>query len=183
MERFYAAFNEIIEHLQKAKDNVNKEEVEKLIDAILTSKKIFCYGAGRSGFMARAFAQRLMHIGFEAYFLGETITPAMGKGDLLVAVSGSGETASTVCLARKAKDEGASVAAITTRRDGALARVADIVVVVLGKTKLVERESYAPFTSLFDITVLTLFDSVSAEIMLRKGVGEDLILERHATVE
>jgi len=37
-------------------------------------------GVGRSGLIGRAFAMRLMHLGFEVYVLGETITPAVEKG-------------------------------------------------------------------------------------------------------
>ncbi|RJS82147.1 SIS domain-containing protein, partial [Candidatus Bathyarchaeota archaeon] len=53
------------------------KEVERLIELLLTAKdkKIFIVGMGRSGFVARAFALRLMNLGFNVYFLGETITP------------------------------------------------------------------------------------------------------------
>ena len=37
-------------------------------------------GAGRSGLVAKAFAMRLMHLGLEAFVVGETITPALNKG-------------------------------------------------------------------------------------------------------
>ena len=34
-------------------------------------------------FFAR-FAMRLMHLGFDVYVLGETITPSIGEGDLVI---------------------------------------------------------------------------------------------------
>jgi len=73
---------------------LDMEEVERLIDMLLNAKnrKIFILGMGRSGFVARAFALRLMNLGFNVYFLGETITPAAGKGDRLIAISGTGTT-------------------------------------------------------------------------------------------
>ncbi len=183
LERFFAALSEIAGHIDKVRNEINKDEVERLVNAVLNSKKVYCYGAGRSGFMARSFAQRLMHIGIEAYFIGETITPACETGDLLVSVSGSGGTTSTVSIASKAKELGVTVAAITAHKEGKLAKIADIIVYVPGKTKLVEQESYAPFTSLFDIATLSVLDSVAAEVMARRGVTEELILKRHANVE
>lgn len=49
---------------------------EKLMDAICMAKKIYAAGAGRSLLALRCLAMRLMHLGFEAYVVGETITPA-----------------------------------------------------------------------------------------------------------
>jgi Predicted sugar phosphate isomerase involved in capsule formation len=45
-------------------------------------------GAGRSGLVAKAFAMRLMHLGMISYVVGETITPALQTGDLIVVLSG-----------------------------------------------------------------------------------------------
>ena len=177
------AFQEILSHLEKVFKTIKKEDIEKFIDLILKHNKIFVYGAGRSGFMGRAFAQRLMHIGLNSYFIGETITPACRRGDLLIVISGSGETASCIALAEKAKKLGATVVAVTAHPESPLGGIADFILRVPGKTKKVEEKSYAPFTSLFDISVLTILDSISAEIMNRMGVDENLILERHATVE
>lgn len=58
--------------------------MEKFADAILKADRIFVAGAGRSGFVARAFANRLMHMGLTVFFVGEPTTPAIKAGDLLV---------------------------------------------------------------------------------------------------
>ena len=71
-------------------DGSQLEQAEKLIDK---NKCIFILGAGRSGLMARGFAMRLVHIGYTVYVIGETITPSIQAGDVLVSVSGSGKTA------------------------------------------------------------------------------------------
>ena len=42
---------------------------------------------------------RLMHLGFHVYVMGETITPSIGKGDLIIALSGSGTTKLVVTAA------------------------------------------------------------------------------------
>ena len=76
-----AASEEIVECIRDAMNSLDMEEVERLIDMLLKAKnrKIFIVGMGRSGFVARAFALRLMNLGFNVYFLGETITPAAEK--------------------------------------------------------------------------------------------------------
>lgn len=182
-KRLHKSLDEISEHLHTLREKVDESIVEEFIGELLSRKRIFIYGAGRSGLIGKCFAQRLMHIGFEAYFIGETTTPSVKPGDVVLIISGSGETATSKCLGVKAKDLKAYLVVVTAHKESTLGKVADLTLVVPGKTKLVERESYAPFTSLFDISVLALLDSVSSELMSRLGVGEDTILERHANLE
>jgi 6-phospho-3-hexuloisomerase len=88
----HAAADEIVGCTKKSIEDLDMNDVEKLIGLMIGSRdrRIFTVGMGRSGFVARAFALRLMNLGFNVYFLGETITPAAEKGDLLVAISGTG---------------------------------------------------------------------------------------------
>ncbi len=50
--------------------------------------------------MAKAFAMRMMHIGLNAYIVGETLT-LLQEGGLVIIGSGSGET--KVCFIRLKK--------------------------------------------------------------------------------
>lgn len=69
-------------------DTTSDKEGQQFMQALLTAPRIYVAGAGRSGLIAKAFAMRLMHIGMESYVVGETITPAMQNGDLLVVFPG-----------------------------------------------------------------------------------------------
>jgi 6-phospho 3-hexuloisomerase len=108
MKWFTAAAEEIVECIKSSIESLDMKQVEKLIDKMLDSKdrKIFTVGMGRSGFVARAFALRLMNLGFNVYFLGETITPAAEKGDLLIAISGTGSTKMVLTASAAAKEIG-----------------------------------------------------------------------------
>jgi len=87
-------------------------------------------GAGRSGLVAKAFAMRLMHLGFSSFVVGETITPAMTGNDLMVVFSGSGKTKTVADIAETAKEIGARLALITSNRDSRIGRIADIIVII-----------------------------------------------------
>lgn len=175
---------EISDHIRSyAETSLNEAQLEQSICLILKADKIFIYGAGRSGFTGRCLAQRLMHVGLNAYYVGETITPPMRRGDVLICVSGSGMTTSTLAIAEAAKKTGVSVIGVTSHVESRLGEIANAILHVRGKTKLLEYESLAPFTSLFDVTTLTLFDGLVSEIMYRLGVTENGILESHATIE
>lgn len=166
-----------------AAEGIDDSSTKKLLRGIKAARRIFVYASGRSGMISRCFVQRLMHIGLEAYFIGETLTPSLSQDDILIAVSGSGLTTSTLAIAKRAKELGAKVVAVTAHPDSQLGRLANIVVPIKGKTKLMEFSSYAPFTSQFDVTALSYLDGIVSQLMADLAVSEKAIEDRHATVE
>jgi 6-phospho-3-hexuloisomerase len=193
------AIIDIVNYVLKAIDLISDTEKNAMIEALIVAKKegrrIFVVGAGRSGLVAKAFAMRLMHMGFDVYVVGETIMPPIRKGDLLLAVSGSGRTKTVVAVAEAAKSVGARVIALTTYPDSPLGKVADIVVRIPGRTKLAIEEDYlirqvrgyheplAPLGTLFEVTTMIFLDGVVAELMSTLGITEEEMRERHTNVE
>jgi 6-phospho-3-hexuloisomerase len=194
-----AAAEEIVECIKISIEALDMKKVERLIKLMLGAKdkKIFTVGMGRSGFVARAFALRLMNLGFNVYFLGETITPAAEKGDLLIAISGTGSTKMVLTASAAAKDIGAKVIAITSFPESALGKLADLVVAVKGRTKagmpieedylarqiIGEREPLTPLGSIFENNCMVFLDSLVVEMMHRMGRTEADLKRRHATIE
>jgi 6-phospho-3-hexuloisomerase len=180
---FDKAFTEIVAHLKEFHDSFDQNLVQKIVSLILSSNQVFSYGAGRSGLIARCFAQRMMHLGLRSFQLGETITPSLNSSDVLLVVSGSGETLSSVTFIKEAKKVGARTIALTSKNESRVAKSADFIVMVPGKTKTDKYDTAAPFTSLFDVSALVFLDSLASELMKRLKVTEDDILRRHATIE
>ncbi len=83
-------------------ESLSDDEVEEFVEEILRARRIYVMGAGRSGLVAKAFAMRLMHLGLSSFVVGETITPAMSVGDLIVVFSGSGRTLTVADIAETA---------------------------------------------------------------------------------
>jgi len=184
--RFKETMDEIAGNVKRVSEEVEEETINEFKEMILQARKVFTYGAGRSGFMARAFAQRMMHLGIDSCFVGDAVTPYFNETDLFVVASGSGGTASAVALAEKAKKIGGKVALVTSTPDSPIGRIADLIIDIKSKSKAdfgERKELLAPYTSLFDITTLSLFDSVARVIMDEKGITEEDIDSRHATVE
>ena len=197
MKWLKAASKEILEGAQKAIDELDMDQVEKFIQMILDSKKIFVVGVGRSGFVGRAFALRLMNLGLNVYFLGETITPAAEKEDLIIAISGSGTTKLALTASSAAKEIGAKIAAVTSYPESPLGEIADHVVSIGGRTKLGwpreedylarqlfgERETLSPLGSIFENNCMVFLDSLIVELMHRLGKTEEELRKLHATIE
>jgi 6-phospho-3-hexuloisomerase len=116
----------VLDEVQRVLSVVQLDAARELLDD--RARRWFCAGQGRSGLVAQMVAMRLMHLGFDAHAVGEATAPALGDGDGLLAVSGSGETPMTLHVAGLARGFGARVLAVTTRGDSSLARLADAVV-------------------------------------------------------
>lgn len=199
MKWLEAAVEEIISGVKHSIEELNRKEVERLIQLLLGAKdkKIFVVGMGRSGFVARAFALRLMNLGFNVYFLGETITPAAGKGDLLIAISGTGSTKMVLTASTTAKEISATVVAVTSFPESPLGQIADHIVTLEGRTKMGwpreedylarqltgEREPLTPLGSIFENNCMVFLDGLIVEMMHRLGTTEEELRRRHATIE
>ncbi|QHE60421.1 6-phospho-3-hexuloisomerase [Rossellomorea vietnamensis] len=172
---------EISEVLSKVKE----EEAIHLSEQLKKAKRIFVYGEGRSGLMGKAFAMRLMHGGFPVYVIGETITPSMDEGDLLIAITGSGSTGAIVQFATKAKEIGAGVFLVSTNRESKLASISDGILVIPAATKFRrtdEPETIQPLGNQFDQSVHLVLDAVIIGT-LDDGDTNETMAKRHANIE
>ncbi|MFQ6054258.1 MAG: SIS domain-containing protein, partial [Candidatus Bathyarchaeia archaeon] len=146
LKRLMEAAEEITRGITEAMRGLDLAQVEGMLEALLLARaegrKVLLVGAGRSGLVGRAFAMRLMHLGFNIYVMGETITPAVGEGDLVLIISGSGSTTLPVTVAEMAKKLGARVLAVTSHPESPLGMTADHIVVVPGRESRAREEEY-----------------------------------------
>lgn len=181
------AITSVINELSRTLTSVAFEQQEKLADEILNANRVFVAGAGRSGMMARCFAMRLMHMGLNAYMVGEVVTPSIASGDLLVITSGSGETASLISMAKKAKQLGATVATVTIYPDATIGAMADAVVTIHAPTSKSTIDtgvhSVQPMGSLFEQSLLICLDYIILILMDKKQINGDEMFTRHANLE
>jgi 6-phospho-3-hexuloisomerase len=165
---------------------VSIEQVERLMQAITDAESVFVCGAGRSLLMMQAFAMRLVHLGMTAYVVGETVTPAIAPGNLLVAGTGSGQTRMTLAMVEAAKARTATTCAITAHPHSPIGTMADFVVEIPTPVTVaadVARSSVQPPGSLFEQCLLVLCDTVVMTCMQRLGVTEEMMRARHTKFE
>ena len=194
-EATIVSMNLIADHIKKVASKLDTGSVTLLVNGIMDSKRIFLMGAGRSGLAARAFAMRLMHLGFNVYFVGETTTPAVQPEDLVIAVSGSGGTPSIASLGMISKKIGSTLAVITSNKDSTLGGISDIVVIIPGRPKedvvyedyqerrMIGYPQLAPLGTIFEISALVFLDAVISELMVRTGASEAELKKRHTVFE
>ncbi|CCC81694.1 6-phospho-3-hexuloisomerase [Thermoproteus tenax] len=196
---FKSAYLEIAHFIINSLNKLDLDSIEKFVQLLVTAYKeeraVLVVGMGRSGLVGRGFAMRLRHLGLHSYVLGETITPPVEKGDLVVAISGSGTTQIVIAAAEAAKKMGATVVAVTTYPDSPLGKLSDLVVFVPGRTKVAVMDDYfarqilglheplSPLGTLFEDTTIVVLDAVVADLMKRLGKNEQELARRHANIE
>ncbi|WP_316821327.1 6-phospho-3-hexuloisomerase [Pedobacter gandavensis] len=161
------------------------KEVATLVMTIKAANRVFLIAAGRSGFAMRSAAMRFMHLGLNAHFVGETTTPAIQEGDLLLAASGSGTTSSIVRAAEKARSVGATVVALSTQTQSSLSSIADQLILIPAAEKEDHEGSrsrqYAG--SLFEQFLLLLTDAIFQSLWKMEDTPNAELWKRHANLE
>ncbi|HJJ40315.1 MAG TPA: 6-phospho-3-hexuloisomerase [Methanocorpusculum sp.] len=178
-------------------NSINEEQISAFIQAILDAKRIYVMGAGRSGLVAKSFAMRLMHTGFTSYVVGETITPAIAQGDLIIAFSGSGNTKTIADIAETAKNFGVKVALISSDENSRIGKIADFMIKIETQRDPIAKDSheyeirqmlgayrsFAPLGTIFETSSLIFSDAVISTIMTMKKIDESELKRRHTNIE
>lgn len=180
--------SKVIKELDQTANNLDEMQLQELECHIKKADKIFVAGAGRSLMMIRGLAMRLMHMGFISYVVGETITPAIEKNDLLIIASGSGNTSTLVSMAKKSKQLGATLALITTNEQSVIGKLADLIVKVKTSTSKAN-EGFSKSIQLggntFEQSVLLIGDAIIIDITSSCTLAENnaILMGKHANLE
>ncbi len=194
MEYIERTAQEITKHALAVISQIDKVQKDKMIDTIIKSEATFIVGSGRSELIGKAFAMRLMHLGFTVYVVGDVTTPAIKDSDCLIAISGSGETKVATTAAHTAGEIGATVVGLTANLNSTLGKHIDVKVNIDSKSKEPwehptshelkgNYDDLAPMGTLFEDSTHLFLDGLIAEFMHRLGKKEDDLKMRHATME
>lgn len=169
----------ILQELASAAQAVDQDAVHRCAQKIATHNRVFVCGAGRTGLMLKALAMRLMQLGKTVYVVGETITPSIQAGDLLIAASASGTTFSVCHFAAEAAKMQAAVLVITAEKESELAKISAPDVIIPAPTKHNLAASGQLMGSLFEQMVLIFSDAVTMAL----AEDRQALSRNHANLE
>ena len=172
------SLDHLLDRIQEAVCSIDEGIQKELIDSIIDARTIFIYGSGRSGLVGQLFAVRLVQIGLDVHFVGDMTTPIIGKEDLTILISNTGETMSAVQTANIARRIGSKVICVTGNSSSKLAHASNMVIEV--KHDGTDDGLYAPLGTVFEDAVSIFFDSIVPCIMKKKGIDENDMRKRHA---
>ncbi|OME52414.1 transcriptional regulator [Paenibacillus odorifer] len=121
-------------HLTSIRDTTSLLDLERLqaaVNLLCQARRVDLYGMATSSIVAQDFYQKLIRIGVNCTAFADshmqiTSASSLSEGDVVFAVSYSGETPETIDALMCAKASGASTIALTSYGSSALATLADI---------------------------------------------------------
>lgn len=192
MHRVKLISREISKNLISSFEKIDDSQIEKAIDEILKAGKIFVLGVGHSGLIGKILAMKLAHLGFSSHVVGDVTTPPLREGDLLIAISQSGETSIILTLVEKVKKLKGRILAVTSSPNSTLTKIAQISLIVPAKIEKVnfpvfallgDEEHKNTSGALFGMNLFALFYGLVCELAERTGQSPKEIDSRHANIE
>ena len=122
--KFNDYYPTVLREIKETLGEIDQANITYFLKQLMDAQRIFIAGVGRTGMVMRCFAMRLMHLGIKVQIIGDITTTAVGKNDLLLIGSGSGETGSILSIARKAHNLGDHILLITINPDSSIGDLA-----------------------------------------------------------
>jgi len=107
--------------------SLSSRRLSNAVSLVMNARDVFVLGIGHSGYFGKVLAMKLNHVGVRAHTVFDGVNPRFERGDLFVAISQSGETATIVSLASTARRLGGRVLAISGNASSHLASISDCV--------------------------------------------------------
>ena len=135
-----------INTLESTVDIINGAEIHKSAQLIINAKRIYFIGIGYSGIIAQDSNYKFMRIGLNCLSFDSSHTmimmaSIMEKGDLVIAISHSGETEEIIKTVEMAKQNGVDIIAITKKKESSLKSISDIHLEYISEETLLETGS------------------------------------------
>jgi len=124
------AFNQILKEIKKVFSKISEKEIGIFVYEVKQAKRVYVVGAGRSGLVAKNLAMRLVRLEKETYIVHETVNPKMKSGDLLVAISGSGETNDVLDAVKISRMMGTRILTLTANKNSSIIKISHEVIII-----------------------------------------------------
>lgn len=128
-----ALFDNTVRGLEETLAGYDQAAVDAAVQALATASKIDVYGASTSFLVGLDLIEKLKRLGIYASghanaYMQAISAMSLGKGDVALAVTYSGETADVIDALAVAREQGATTIALTNFSDSTVVQWSDIVV-------------------------------------------------------
>jgi 6-phospho 3-hexuloisomerase len=172
----------VLNKISEVLDATDENYADRLTELLDNADRIFIAGAGRSKLVGNFLAMRLMHGGYDVSVVGEITTPAIKQGDLLITISGSGETEQLIAFTKRARSLNASIVLITAKPGSTISAFADEVFQI-GVPDVYTKIKGMPMGTVFELSTLCFLEALISHLIWEKGVPEEEMKTRHANLE
>lgn len=163
-------FANSIEALSDTLEALDLAQYRRAVEALLHADKMAFFGLGNAAAVAREVYQEFLRIGVPCYTAEDSdlqiiiVNSQLAKGDVLVAISYSGESRPILSAARQAKSRGVMVLAVTNFPRSTLAKISDVVLLTAVFQEHVNGEIGSK-----RLAQLCVLESLYVNVLLRQG--------------
>ncbi|MDM5227435.1 MurR/RpiR family transcriptional regulator [Cytobacillus sp. NJ13] len=153
-------------------------DIQQAVSLLTDAKKVHVYGIGNSGIAAQEFKWKFFRIGIQVESITDPHQAVMDAalssgGSLVIGISVSGKTKEIIDAVKIAKQQGASVLAITSEKTSELSQLADLSLLVMSKSSMHMGQNISPTLPLF-----LLFDLLYTELVAKDYVNRVQIRDK-----
>jgi RpiR family transcriptional regulator, carbohydrate utilization regulator len=161
-------FDSTINNLAMVRDRISHNIVNQVVDTLIQAKRIYFFGLGASGSVARDAENKFFRFNLPVSFHDDVLMQRMlastgGTGDVFFFISHTGRTKEVVEVAEIAKANGSTVIGLTAP-DSPLATISSV---TLDVEVPENTDEYMPMTS--RIVHLVILDVLATGVTLRRG--------------
>lgn len=180
-------FQTALDELGAVLARLDEADVDRVCRMLVEARRVGTHGLGREGLQMRGLAMRMFHLGMPVGVVGDMTMPPLGRGDVFLASSGPGETATVLTMMQVAKAAGATVVALTAEKNGSAARLADVTLLMPAQTMASDRgaakTSVLPMGSAFEGALFVLFEVMVLKMRDLLGATPEAMRARHTNME
>ena len=191
-DKFFKGYDNIVKSVISQNfdilSRVDKNKINRFLNKLAqyknSNKNIIGVAAGRMGYSLRSFIMRLMHLGYNATFYGDTNVPYPTEDTLIIFNSSSGETKSLVLYAdiiRKLSPK-SYIITVTSNPKSTLVEKSDF---VLTLPKLSDNLFYMdqPMKTVNEQSSMLFFDIMVPMLMEMLHMKNENLVKNHSILE
>ena len=178
IDYFSNLYQNHLEIIETTFRNMTYFDIQQAITLLTEAERVHVYGIGNSGIAAQEFKWKFFRIGIQVESITDphqaVMDAALSSGSsLVIGVSVSGKTKEVIDAVKIAKQQGASVLAITSDKSSELSQLADLSLLVMSKSSMHMGQNISPTLPLF-----LLFDLLYTELVAKDYVNRVQIRDR-----
>ncbi|WP_282141960.1 MurR/RpiR family transcriptional regulator [Cytobacillus oceanisediminis] len=178
IDYFSNLYQNHLEIIETTFRNMTYFDIQQAITLLTEAERVHVYGIGNSGIAAQEFKWKFFRIGIQVESITDphqaVMDAALSSGSsLVIGVSVSGKTKEVIDAVKIAKQQGASVLAITSDKSSELSQLADLSLLVMSKNSMHMGQNISPTLPLF-----LLFDLLYTELVAKDYINRVQIRDK-----
>lgn len=178
IDYFSKLYQNHLEIIETTFRKITYPDIQQAVALLNQAKKVHVYGIGNSGIAAQEFKWKFFRVGVNVESITDPHQAVMDaalttEDSLVIGISVSGKTKEVIDAVKIAKQQGATILAITSEKASELFQIADLPLLVMSKNNMHMAQNISPTLPLF-----LFFDLIYTELVAKDYINRIQIREK-----